>query len=115
MQPLPIYQTEKPYNINVPTDGIPNGSQTNEVSGAYHNIPIHSLRDSQHGFDLDREGFRVATVDKTILDSATYDDYRDESVVARRVGPAMEQFLKATLKAETVITFAFRVRALGPT
>lgn len=44
-----------------------------------------------------------------ILKCLAHDDNADSGLVKSCLGPVMERFLKETLTAETVITFAFRV------
>lgn len=106
----------KPFHINVPQGGIPNGTHTNEVSGPYHNIPVHDMRGREDEFSLDRQGFQVIRdrnndVD-TVLEALSPKDYPKLDLVMGQVGPAMQNLLRKRLGAESVITFAFRVSSI---
>lgn len=116
LSPLEEYRTVKPFHINIPGGGIPGGVQTNEISQPYRNVAVHDIRGSESLFSLDRQGFTIARMGskemaEDILHAVRADEYRDSKLVLGRLGPKMESFIKHRLQAETVLTFAFRVRS----
>lgn len=118
LSPLEEYRTVKPFHINIPAGGIPGGRHTNEVSQPYHNIKIGDIRAAQAQFSLDRQGFEVAVADGTagaaVLNTLAPEEYERSDEVRSRLGPKMEEFLREKLKAESVLTFAFRFRRRAP-
>lgn len=108
LAPLELYNTVKPYHINVPQGGIPGGSHTNEESKSYIDLPVHNLRGRETCYSLDKHGFELVQAQK-ITQVLRYEDYANSEAVVTELGPAMEGFLKHTLRAESVFTFGFRV------
>ncbi|KAF2809094.1 uncharacterized protein BDZ99DRAFT_521557 [Mytilinidion resinicola] len=104
--PLEEYKTVKRFHINVPRGGIPGGTHTNEVSGEYHNIPVHDIRGHEDEFSLDQHGFQVARDrnrdTEAALNALPAESFNDSNLVREKYGPAMEALIRNTLGAETV-------------
>ncbi|RDW85280.1 hypothetical protein BP6252_02870 [Coleophoma cylindrospora] len=119
LKSLPLYHTTKPFHINIPSWALPSGQQTNEVSQAYHSIPVVGLRGKTHNFTLDTNGFQVELEGETgrnsLVDCITFDEYADERKVKEIVRPAVENFLKRKIpEAEDVVAFSTQVRRRDP-
>jgi hypothetical protein len=111
---LEEYRTVKPFHINIPEGGIPDGVHTNEVSEPYNNIQVHDIRtEPTTAFSLDKQGFEVAvaegTTESAVVNAVTPDKFACSDSLQSALAPATEAFLKERLRAETVFTFACRV------
>ena len=69
-----------------------------------HNVPIFDGRLFANHFSLDHEGFALVKHPTVVR------NYYDENEVRRVYYPAVEAFLKATLKADRVLIFDHTVR-----
>ncbi len=69
-----------------------------------HNVPIFDGRLIANQFSLDREGFAL------VKHPTVVKNYYDDNEVRRVYYPAVEAFLKATLKADRVLIFDHTVR-----
>nr|WP_233285349.1 CmcJ/NvfI family oxidoreductase [Bradyrhizobium acaciae] len=69
-----------------------------------HNVPIFDGRLISDSFSLDREGFAL------VKHPTVVKDYYDDNEVRNVYYPAVEAFLKATLKADRVLIFDHTVR-----
>ena len=69
-----------------------------------HNVPIFDGRLIADRFSLDREGFAL------VKHPTVVKNYYDDNEVRRVYYPAVEAFLKATLKADRVLIFDHTVR-----
>lgn len=92
----------------------------NEVSEPYHNILVRDIRVKQAThFSLDQQGFEVTiaegVTEAAVLKAVTPDILIRADALQTALAPAMEAILKERLNAETVFTFASRVRMLSLT
>ena len=71
---LPLYQTTKPYILNLPLSMVPAGKRTNQVCAAYAGIKINDIRTAETKFTLDRNGFELS---KSIPMNLEYEEFRD--------------------------------------
>ncbi|MDI4235772.1 CmcJ/NvfI family oxidoreductase [Bradyrhizobium sp. Arg237L] len=69
-----------------------------------HNVPIFDGRLIANQFSLDREGFALVKHPTAVR------NYYDDNEIRRVYYPAVEAFLKATLKADRVVIFDHTVR-----
>ncbi|MBO4223720.1 CmcJ/NvfI family oxidoreductase [Bradyrhizobium neotropicale] len=69
-----------------------------------HNVPIFDGRLIANQFSLDREGFAL------VKHPTVVKNYYDDNEIRRVYYPAVEAFLKATLKADRVVIFDHTVR-----
>lgn len=119
LKPLHLYQTEKPYHINLPANALGSHAQSNEVSEEYAGIQIEDLRGFENDFTLDKNGFQIfqdtdcsnSSVCSTYGTSAvpTSDFYDDPDLVRKYYYPTIERFLKEKLKAQLVKPFTHEV------
>lgn len=116
---LDLYQTEKPYHINLPANALGRYAQSNEVSQEYAGIRIKSLRGFENDFNLDKNGFQIfEDIDcgddadwSTHSASAapTSDVYADPDIVRKKYYPAIERLLKKKLGAQMAKAFTHDV------
>ena len=119
MKPLDLYQTEKPYHINLPANALKRHAQSNEVSQEYTGIRIKNLRGFENDFTLDKNGFQVFKDADCSLDSdlSTHSAsaapapimYSDPDVVRKKYYPAIERLLKEKLGAQCAKAFTHDV------
>ena len=119
LKPLDLYQTEKPYHINLPVNALGSHAQSNEVSQEYAGIRIQSLRGFESCFTLDKNGFQVFQ-DTDCSDASDWstrgaraapgsDVYSDPALVRENYYPAVERFLKEKLGARLAKAFTHDV------
>ena len=122
LEPLQLYQTEKPYHINLPADAIGDHVQSNEVSREYAGMRIENIRGLENKFNLDRHGFRIfqdihwgdswdwsAPTAGAFPTSCFYDD---PDSVRKYYYPTIENLLKERLRAQSAKAFTHDVRLL---
>jgi hypothetical protein len=95
----PIVGKPRTYALD-PPPGEPKSTALPEA----HNVPIFDGRLIADQFSLDREGFAL------VKHPTVVKNYYDENEVRRVYYPAVEAFLKATLKADRVLIFDHTVR-----
>jgi hypothetical protein len=95
----PIVGKPRTYALD-PPPGEPKSTALPEP----HNVPIFDGRLIADQFSLDREGFAL------VKHPTVVKNYYDENEVRRVYYPAVEAFLKATLKADRVLIFDHTVR-----
>jgi hypothetical protein len=95
----PIVGKPRTYALD-PPPGEPKSTALPEP----HNVPIFDGRLIADQFSLDREGFAL------VKHPTVVKNYYDENEVRRIYYPAVEAFLKATLKADRVLIFDHTVR-----
>jgi hypothetical protein len=118
LKPLAVYETEKPYHINLPANALLEGSQSNEESGEYPGIQVSNLRGQEDQFTLDRNGFQVfgcgasdeLETTKRLNNAVSYDEYADPDIVRKKYYPAVNEFLKSVLGAGEALAFTHDVR-----
>ena len=71
---LPLYQTTKPYIVNLPLSLVPAGKRTNQVSAAYADITVRDIREAEPKVSLDRNGFELS---RSIPMTLEYEEFRD--------------------------------------
>ena len=119
LKPLDLYQAEKPYHINLPSEALGTHAQSNEVSHEYPGIRIKSLRGLENDFTLDRNGFQIFQ-DIDCGDSSNWsshnvsaapspDDFDDPDAVRRIYYPTIERLLKEKLGAQSARAFTHDV------
>lgn len=91
---LPLYETTKPYIVNLPPSYIPAGKRTNQECAAYQGIRVHDLRTAEQNFTLDRHGFEHS---KSIPMSLKYEEFFDPVKVEK----VYCESIKATLLEKT--------------
>ncbi|MCA1402669.1 CmcJ/NvfI family oxidoreductase [Bradyrhizobium brasilense] len=110
IESLPFVTAE--LNYLAPTPGKPRtyafdpppGEPKSTALPEAHNVPIFDGRLIANSFSLDREGFAL------VKHPTSVKDYYDENEVRNVYYPAVEAFLKATLKADRVLIFDHTVR-----
>jgi hypothetical protein len=110
IESLPFVTAE--LNYLAPTAGKPRtyafdpppGEPKSTALPEPHNVPIFDGRLIADQFSLDREGFAL------VKHPTAVKNYYDEKEVRRVYYPAVEAFLKATLKADRVLIFDHTVR-----
>ena len=122
LEPLQIYQTEKPYHINLPANALGVHVQSNEVSREYAGMRIENLRGSENKFTLDIHGFQIfqdihwddSSYWSTHTAAAlTSDLYHDPDSVRKYYYPKVESLLKEKLRAQSAKAFTHDVRLLS--
>ncbi len=119
LKPLDLYQTEKPYHINLPANALGSHAPSNEVSQEYASIRIQSLRGFEKEFTLDKNGFQVFQ-DYVCGDDSDgsaqsaravpiLDVYDNPDLVRKIYYPAVENFLKEKLGAQSAKAFTHDV------
>src|SRR5215470_5825398 len=83
-----------------PPPGEPKSTNLPEA----HRVPIFDGRAIANTFSLDREGFQL------VRHPTAVKDFYDEAQIKRIYYPAVEAFLRATLKADRVLIFDHTVR-----
>ena len=109
LKPCEVWSREKPYFITIPPSALPQGQKaTNEESQPVGNIQIRDIRGLclSHR-DLDIRGFTFAKQDFSLFSKSVFVDYK--SLRAGYV-PAMENWLKDLLGAESVSTLSVNIR-----
>lgn len=122
LEPLQIYQTEKPYHINLPADALGGHVQSNEVSREYAGMRIENLRGFEKKFTLDKHGFQIFQdihlgdvwdfFTPTAGASSSSCFYDDPDTVRKIYYPAIENLLKEKLRAQSSKAFTHDVRPL---
>jgi hypothetical protein len=110
IESLPFVTAE--LNYLAPTAGKPRtyaydpppGEPKSTALPEPHNVPIFDGRLIANQFSLDREGFAL------VRHPTVVKNYHDENEIKRVYYPAVEAFLKATLKADRVFIFDHTVR-----
>ena len=125
LEPLQLYQTEKPYHINLPADALGGYVHSNEVSREYAGMRIENLRGFENKFTLDKHGFQIFQgihwgdawnwSTSTAGASPTSCVYDDPDAVREFYYPAIESFLKDKLRAQSAKAFTHDVRPLSHT
>lgn len=119
LEPLQLYQTEKPYHINLPANALGGHAQSNEVSQEYARIRIVDLRGSESDFTLDKHGFQIFqdtngadNPDRSMHSGSAAllpGFYEDPDTVRKYYYPAIENLLKEKLGAQSVKAFTHDV------
>lgn len=118
LKPLHLYQTEKPYHINLPANALGSHAQSNEVSEEYAGIKIQDLRGLEKDFTLDRNGFQIIQDASRGAESSfthnasaapTSDIFDDTDTVRKYYYPAVERLLKDKLKVQSAKAFTHDV------
>ena len=78
LKDLPLYETTKPYVVNLPQSYIPAGKRTNEDCFAYPGIRVEDIRKVEQIFTLDRNGFELSN---SIPLGLQYEEFRDPTKV----------------------------------
>ena len=122
LEPLQVYQKEKPYHINLPADALGDHVQSNEVSQEYAGMRIENLRGLENKFTLDKHGFQVFQdfhwgdacdwSTPTTSASPTSCFYNDPDSVRKFYYPEIESLLKEKLGAQSSKVFTHDVRPL---
>ena len=110
IESLPFVTAE--LNYLAPTPGKPRtyaldpppGEPKSTALPEPHNVPIFDGRLIADRFSLDREGFAL------VKHPTAVKNYYDDNEIRRVYYPAVEAFLKATLKADRVVIFDHTVR-----
>ncbi|RZN33153.1 CmcJ/NvfI family oxidoreductase [Bradyrhizobium sp. Leo121] len=110
IESLPFVTAE--LNYLAPTAGKPRtyafdpppGEPKSTALPEPHNVPIFDGRLIAGQFSLDREGFAL------VKHPTVVKNYYDDNEIRRVYYPAVEAFLKATLKADRVVIFDHTVR-----
>jgi hypothetical protein len=110
IESLPFVTAE--LNYLAPTPGKPRtyaldpppGEPKSTALAEPHNVPIFDGRLIADQFSLDREGFAL------VKHPTAVKNYYDDNEIKRVYYPAVEAFLKATLKADRVFIFDHTVR-----
>ena len=122
LEPLQLYQTEKPYHINLPANALGGHVQSNEVSREYAGMRIENLRGFENKFSLDKHGFQIfqdipwgdasdwSTPSAGASPTSCF--YDDPDTVRRDYYPAIESLLKEKLRAKSAKAFTHDVRPL---
>ena len=119
LEPLQLYQKEKPYHINLPASALRDHAQSNEVSRECAGIRIENLRGFENDFNLDEHGFQVFqdihwgyhsewstnSVGATPISRF----YNDPDAVRNYYYPAIENLLKEKLRAQSAKAFTHDV------
>ena len=117
LEPSNLYQTEKPYHINLPANALRGYAQSNEVSREYTGIRIDNLRGFENDFTLDKNGFQIfqecGDVPNWSIHSAsaasTSGLFDDPDIVRRYYYPGIERLLKHKLGAQSAKVFTHDV------
>jgi hypothetical protein len=110
IESLPFVTAE--LNYLAPTEGKPRtyafdpppGEPRSTKLPEPHDVPIFDGRAVARGFALDREGFEL------VRHPTAVKDFYDEAEIRRVYYPAVEAFMRATLKADRVLIFDHTVR-----
>jgi hypothetical protein len=110
IETLPFVTAE--LNYLAPTDGKPRtyaldpppGEPKSTALPEAHNVPIFDGRALADSISLDREGFAL------VRHPVSVRDFYDDQEVRKVYYPAVESFLRATLKADRVFIFDHTVR-----
>jgi hypothetical protein len=110
IESLPFVTAE--LNYLAPTNGKPRtyafdpppGEPKSTALPEPHNVPIFNGRSIADSISLDREGFAL------VRHPTSVEDFSDDNQVRNVYYPAVESFLRATLKADRVFIFDHTVR-----
>ncbi|KAI0593546.1 hypothetical protein F4775DRAFT_607624 [Biscogniauxia sp. FL1348] len=75
---LPLYETTKPYVVNLPLSHVPAGQRTNQDCHAYSGIQVRDIRAAEETPTLDRNGFELS---RSVPLSLEYEEFRDPAKV----------------------------------
>jgi hypothetical protein len=110
IESLPFVTAE--LNYLAPTEGKPRtyafdpppGEPKSTVLPEPHNVPIFNGRPIAESISLDREGFALVRHPTSVR------NFYDDNEIRKVYYPAVESFLRATLKADRVLIFDHTVR-----
>jgi hypothetical protein len=110
IESLPFVTAE--LNYLAPTEGKPRtyafdpppGEPKSTVQPEPHNVPIFNGRPIAENISLDREGFALVRHPTAVR------NFYDDNEIKKVYYPAVESFLRATLKADRVLIFDHTVR-----
>ena len=119
LKPLDLYETEKPYHINLPANALGTHAQSNEISQEYTGIRLRDIRGFENDFTLNRNGFQIFQ-DTDCGDDSEWstnvsraapasDIYNDPDIVRKYYYPAVERLLKEKLGARLAKAFTHDV------
>lgn len=111
IKPGLLYESEKPYFFNVPTDPEwePQVKQSN-VEYTRKTVAVADIRGHEACFTLDAHGFQLGK----LASSLSYADFAVTDTVVTRYYEEVEAFLKAATGAIEVLPFDFQVRRRDP-
>ena len=100
---LPLYQTQKPFQVYTHIQDVPESEKTNLEFEEHNNVLIRDVRGKEDQFDLDECGFQY-------IKHATHVDLSDVTKdVADAYLEEIKQLLLEKLKADRVFCYDFRV------
>lgn len=80
LEKLLLYETTKPYIVNLPLNLVPAGKRTNQICTAHTNITIHDIRKLNPSPTLNSNGFQLMGSELFPV-SLKYEDFRDPLMV----------------------------------
>lgn len=104
LEPLKIYDEEKPYFLNIPVTHIPGASQTN-VSYTRRMVSITDIRGHESLFSLDKTGFEVGN----LISKVPYEGFTSESEIIGTYYEETKELLKKHTGATHVMPFDYQV------
>lgn len=107
LQRLPLWQSTKPYFINVPRSALPEGqATTNEISEPVSNIKVRDIREHPASRDIDQSAFTFLCHDFSTPEHV----FQDLTSARRSYVPEAEDWICNELGAEYVHTLALEVQ-----
>ena len=107
LQKLPLWQSTKPYFINVPKSALPEGQPpTNEVSEPVSNIKVRDMREHPASCNIDQSAFTFFCHDFSTPEHV----FQDLTSARRLYVPEAEDWICNKLGAEYVHTLALEVQ-----
>lgn len=105
--PLPLYQSEKPFFLNIPVHRIEGARQTNVMHTA-RDVTFTDIRGHEFLFGLDKTGFEICKMNTYL----SYEDFSDPQVIVGRYFEEVAAKLKDVTGAKTVKPWDYQVRCL---
>jgi hypothetical protein len=109
---LPLYETTKPYVINLPLSQVPTGRRTNQECCAYSGIKVKDIRTAGKTLTLDGNGFSLSA---SIPLSIRYEEFGDPVKVKDVYCESMRKALLDMTGAEFAEVLHQAVRTVMPT
>ena len=107
LQKLPLWQSTKPYFINVPKSALPGGqATTNEISEPVSNIRVKDMREHPASRNIDLSAFTFLCHDFSTPEYA----FQNLTSARRSYVPEAEHWICKELGAEFVHTLALEVK-----
>lgn len=110
ISPEKLYQTEKPYFMNVPVQDMPGLQQTN-VKHTGRVVPVTDIRGHEDLFSLDKTGFQIVHHHTNM----NYPDFENPDAIVGEFYNEVCDVIRSATGAVEVLPFDYQIRRRDPT